>query len=329
MLNSKTLGLTVLAILVMAMAAYLGQRQSETGENIGQPVLPGLQENLERLQRVEIRSHDAGTTLIREDAAWQVEQRDGYPVDFPGLAALLDSIREARYEEKKTSRPDNFAVLGLQDIDENSSKAVLVRLSTGDDQYALMIGERGSGGRGQLVRKPDEQQVWLVNETIEVDADPVGWLDPVIIDVAEEEIESVRYTNGEEILEVRRSESGEGFEVANLPTGEALRYPTVADQLARALVNVRLKDVRRAGALPADTAMATFDLAGERQVTVNAWQEDERHFLAFERSGGEEQRDLSAWHFEVSNSTFDKFTRTMADMIKADEEGNADSGGSS
>lgn len=328
MLNNKALGLTILAILVMLMAVYLGERRSDTEEHFGGPVFDDLQENLPALDRVEIRDHDARTTLARDGGAWAVEQRDGYPVDFSKLTALLDSLKEARYEERKTSRPGNFAALGLRDIEEGASEAVLVRLTAGDDQYQLLIGSRGSGGRGQLVRHPDEQQVWLVDETIEVTADPVDWLDPVILDIPADRIVRVRHVSGQEILDVRRQEDG-NLVVENLPEGAALRYPTVADQLARALDSVRLKDVGRLERLPGNTAKAIFDLVNGEQITAHAWQEGERFFLAFDRTGEAESSAIEAWRFEVSRSIFDRFTRTMADMIEPAEEEDAESSESS
>ncbi len=321
MMNNKTLGLLVLAILVMAMAAYLAQRDSDVKGRLDELVFPSLNEKLDQLNRFRITSSSTRTTLTGEKDAWVVDEKGGYPVDFEKFSTLLDGLSKARYEEKKTSRPGNFDMLELTDVDDDAGGAVLVEADAGGESYRLLIGAAATGGRGQFVRHPGTEQAWLTDRRLDVTADPADWLDPVIIDVPEDEIVRVRIeTAGGDVLEAEKAGEADDMTVKGVPEGRELRYPTVGNQLARALVKVRLEDVAARGEVPGTAAAARFRLTEDRQVVVRAWREEneeenDRYFLAFDGPGS----PIESWRYRVTRGTFDRFTRSMADMIKEEE----------
>lgn len=324
MMKTRTLGLLILAILLMSMLVFFNEGQQDVDEQLGQPVLPDLKESREKLREISIISNDVETTLTPVNDHWGVKQRDGYPVNFDQLIDLLDALTDAAYEEKKTSKPENFGVLDLQNVDHESSKAVLVRAVAQDKTFELLIGAGASGRNGQFVRHPGENQAWLVDRSIDVAADPSDWLDPVILNIPEEDIVRVRQGSGDDRVEAERLEGADNLTISNLPDGRELRYPTVADGLARALTNVRLTDVApRTGEMPDDAVTAWFELVDGGEILVNAWEEDGDNFVVFDFEGVEmpsEHRRIEAWAYRVGQSTLDKFTRTMEDMIKAEEQ---------
>jgi len=324
----------VLAILLMATVVFFGQRQpDESDGKLGELVLPEMRGSLDKLEQVKLVSSSATASLTRnEDGQWSVDQKGGYPADFSKLASMLDGMSRARYRERKTSKPGNFSVLDLQGVDESSSKAVLVQADAPDMAFALLIGATATGGKGQYVRHPGEVQAWLVDHTIDATADPGDWLDPLVMDVDEEKILGVTETSADgEVLEVSRSKGEDNMTVKNVPEGRELRYPTVANQLARALTNLRLEDVipRSDADIPEKTATAAFDLADGGRIVAYAWTKNKRYFLTFDSENWKEDDSSpwTAWRYEVTSNVFDKFTRTMADMIKAEKkEKDADQG---
>lgn len=324
MMKTKTLGLLILAILLMSTLVFFNEGQQDVDEQLGQPVLPDLKESREKLDEISIISSDMETTLTPVNDHWGVKERNGYPVNFDQLIGLLDALSDAAYEEKKTSKPENFGVLELQDVDQESSKAVLVRAVTKDTTFELLVGAGASGRNGQFVRHPGENQTWLVDRPIDVPADTSDWLDPVILNIPEEDIVRVSQGSGDDRVDAERLEGADKLTITNLPEGRELRYPTVADGLARALTNVRLTDVTpRTGETPDDAATASYKLADGGEILVKAWEENGDHFIVFDLEGVElpsEHRRIEAWTYRVGQSTLDKFTRTMEDMIKAEDQ---------
>lgn len=324
MMNTRSLGLLVLAILIMSMLVYFHEGQQDLDDQVGTPVLPDFKEKRDQLSELEVVSSSARTTLSPVNGHWGVMNRNGYPVNFDKLVGLLDALSGAVYEEKKTSKPENFGVLDLRDLDQESSNAVRVHAVAGDKTFELLVGAGASGREGQFIRHPDDNQTWLVDRPIEVSADPSAWLDPVIIDIPEKNVVQVHQGSGDEEVKAERAEDADNLTIRNLPESAELRYPTVADGLARALTNVRLTDVEpRTGDLPEDAATAWYKLADGGEIVVNAWKTDGGNFMAFDLENIDmesEGRRIEDWMYQVSQSTLDKFTRTMEDMIKTEDD---------
>ena len=96
------------------------------------------------------------------------------PADTSELSELVNQLGKALLLEKKTSRPENFARLGVDDIEQDDSEApqvpdseasqvdgseatqvpdseaILVTLTVGDEQYTVLVGDTSSARRGKL-----------------------------------------------------------------------------------------------------------------------------------------------------------------------------------
>jgi len=333
-MNNKTIGLLAIAILAMALIVVLKQRGG-TGpidEAIGTPLFPGLKEKLSDVNEVRFRAGNEMTTIARRDDVWVVVQKDDYPASFSKLSGFLGSLAEAKYAERKTARPENFDALGVTGIDNDSSKATWVSVHTNDGStYETLIGNEAGGRKGRYVRKPEEDQVWLVDKITAATGDPVKWIEPVVLSIDSDQVSQVthRSADGGTLTVKRAGDEGE-FEVENLPAGAELKYGTIADTLAMELVNVRATDVRARGEEPwQGVATATFDLKDGSQVVVHGLAGDDGHWLRFDLTPSKEPSEavsfvdtarIEGWEFKVADYTFDQFTRTMDDMIKAKDE---------
>jgi hypothetical protein len=197
--------------------------------------------------------------------------------------------------------------------------------------YETLIGNEAGGRKGRYVRKPEEDQVWLVDKITAATGDPVKWIEPVVLSIDSDQVSQVthRSADGGTLTVKRAGDEGE-FEVENLPAGAELKYGTIADTLARELVNVRATDVRARGEEPwQGVATATFDLKDGSQVVVHGLAGDDGHWLRFDLTPSKEPSEavsfvdtarIEGWEFKVADYTFDQFTRTMDDMIKAKDE---------
>lgn len=320
-MSDKSLGLLAIAILAMGLIAWFGQ-STDDGEGFGDgPFFPQLQNRLDEVDRVVLRAGDLVTTLKREDDAWVVEERNGYPADFSRLANLMSDLASATRLEKKTARQENHAKLGLD------TGATHVAVFAGEETLAeCLAGDQAPTRAGRYVRRPDDDQVWLVDRLRNVQADPAGWIDNVVLNIDAEHVARVTHTNDEGELTVQRSEEGDAFEVVDMPADAELRYPTVTDSLSRALVNVRIEDVAAREASWQDPATAVFNLTDGSVVTVEARRVDDEFWLRIAVDASEDpseavqavDRDLLArWQFEVAEHTWGQFTKSMDDMIKA------------
>ena len=53
--------------------------------------------------------------LKRRASSWTVSERDNYPADEAKLRKLLIAIADAKLDEEKTSNPESYATLGVED----------------------------------------------------------------------------------------------------------------------------------------------------------------------------------------------------------------------
>jgi hypothetical protein len=339
-MSAKVIGSLFIAIVVMgAVIAFNTGPGNTTGGDVGGVLMVGLKDQLADVTEVSVRN-SAGTVTLKKQQGdgWGVVERGGYPAEFDKLLDLLTALAGAEFREKKTSKPENHHRLGLLSPGESAAAGtevdsedggtateVWVKTSAGD--HAILIGDSPSGRKGQYVRRPGEDQAWLVSLDIDVSAEAGDWIPDVAFDVDSEQVNRVSLAHADgKTLTVTRQEDEIDFAVLGIPEGKELRYPSIGNQLARALTKVRVQDVRVGAA--SDDAFATasradFMLKDSSTVTVRAAREGDEYLLRFEVAGENVATDLVAatkWTFVVTEYTHADFAKTMEDMVKAPPE---------
>lgn len=332
----------LLAIVIMLAMVYLVKdTDNESDSQIGQNLYPDLQDQLSSVDRISIDSGDNLATIVKSEGIWQVSNRLGYPASFEMLSNFLDSLQSAKYLEKKTSRPENHARLGLLDPAVENSESRGVKVFSGDQQLAsLIVGNSSSHLGGTYFRFTNDDQVWLMDQTLGAVADPAAWLEPIIIDIPEEDIVKVVQSSaaGDVITVVREADVTSNFIPEIIPAGKKLKYATVANQLGRSLVNVNLDDIRVEGDLDWSGANKT-EFFGNRNlhITVLSKEFAGNYYLGFSSRGLDEKESteyaselaakLSPWVFQVSEYTYEDFAKTGTDLFEDEASDKGDESG--
>ena len=312
-MNQKAL--LVLGFIVVAMAGLVGLLSMDrTDEEEPTLLLPGLKQKLAQVEKIKIATADGSVTLTASSGDWLVEQKDNYRAKRQELSEMVSELAKAELKEKKTSRPENFARLGVSSLEAEDSEAIRVTLHAGAEEFGILLGNSSQGRDGRFARI--ENQVWLTDE-ISIEKDATGWLEQVIIDVDAEEVSRVEIGS----LVFERSEEGD-FEFFQVPKNRKLKYPSIVNEPARALTKVRLEDVAQHRIEKWDGASeAKFLMTDQTQVSVLAIQQGEENWLHF--SEGESTRfasDLSEWDYRVSSYVYDDFVKSLEDLLAEDEE---------
>lgn len=298
--NGRVAGL--LAIAMMMLLAIPQLRDDGMDESAG-PVLPGMKAALGAASRLTVSS--AGKTLVmleKKEGNWLVAEKSGYPADFENLSGLLNRLADLQIAERKTSKAENHARLGVA---ENGDSAALKVSVMANQDFVLLVGNEATS-RGTFVRHPGENQVYLSASTIDVSRDPMDYLDPVFLDIESSDVSRVKVTSraGELIVE-RDPESGDML-IQDLPEGAEVRYETIADSLARMFINLRFTDVEPYDGSrftnPSVTSVTTSDgeslVIRSREVEGTYWAHVDE-----------------IWQYEISEYTFNELNRSMTDML--------------
>ncbi len=237
MKNKLTQGLVLAIVLMLALVYLVTDTGNDSGSEIGQNLYPDLQDQLATVDRVSVSSGAHQTTIVKSNGNWQVSDRFDYPASFEMVSNLLNSLKSAKYLERKTSRSENHARLGLSDPAAEDSESGVVEVYSGDQQLtALILGNSSSHLDGAYFRFINDDQVWLMDQTPDAVADPADWLEPVIVNIPEEDIVKVIQSSASEdpITVVREGDVSSNFVPAIVPaaTREVLRMKSLRENLS-------------------------------------------------------------------------------------------------
>lgn len=247
-MSARAIRILAIAVLVLFAAVWLIDRQRDAAPAAGELLFPGLAERLDRVSAIEVTDADGSIRIVRDGDRWVVPAKDGYSADVAKLRELLLGLAEARKIEQKTSSPELYARIGVQDIGQKDAAGVLVAsqgLEGGD--FAVILGNSAQRDY-RYVRVPGQATSWLIDRNPEVPDDTAGWLVSDIADIASSRVQSVtiRHEDGETIRIRKVSEEATNFTVEDIPDGRELSYPSVANGMAGALDNLAFDDVRAA-----------------------------------------------------------------------------------
>jgi hypothetical protein len=292
MTSRRLLILGLAAILAIVAGVWLAGRQSSSGTSAGAGALyPGLKEQLNAVNAVRIyKAGDARVVdLARKDDAWQVTERNSYPADESKVRKLLIALADAKIVEQKTSNPEQYATLGVEDTKGNNATSLRIELAGTPKPVNLIVGKQGIGASSNYVRRAGEPQSWLIDAQIDTSATPDAWLRKDLIDVSADRMQSATVTakkGDKPYTAAKKTRAEQNFAVEGLPKGKSLSAPTAANSIATALAGLSLSDVRPASAFQSTppAAQATFKTFDGLVVDVDGWVQDQKHYVALRPS---------------------------------------------
>ncbi len=323
-----------LAVLVLMTLAYLSVRDTDSVETeLGRLVFTDLNASLDQVTQVRINLGQQAVSLEKQAGEWRVVDRKGYSADMPQVSRLLRSLADMVYLEPKTSRPERFVSLSLANKDAQQGAATYVELQAPNQLWSLLVGAAPVNRGGQYIRLPAQDQAWLVDQRLMLDSSPAQWLSPVILNVDSEQVKTVilsRQNAGMVKIGNISAASGEieNARVTNLPGDVSVTYTGAADEVTRALVNLRLQDVQALNNIDwQDAIAAQFELvdnktllirgvmvAGECWISVSLGSD----FSPQERLIYGLGDDVEQWAYKVSQYNYQLLARQMVDFIEAE-----------
>jgi hypothetical protein len=250
-MRPRNLGILVaLGIVAVAGGWYFGIRtmpDEQTHVAAGTLMFPGLAPKLRDVARVEI-SHQGKQTVIekRPDGGWGIASMHDYPVQEAKLRGMLTGLTELLLAEPRTTDPAEFSRLGVDDPNGAASTADLLTLvdASGKPVLAVIVGHRRVRSQANVpeevyVRRPDENQSWLAEGTLQVDADASLWLDRNVMNVAHDRIGSVA-VNDDALVFGRKDGKFTLTQPADHPNLEDYKV----EDVARALELLTFQDVK-------------------------------------------------------------------------------------
>lgn len=182
--------LLVAALLAISGALYLSTQRNLPRDPHGMALLPTLASELNSVSALTVRKGAAApVTVHKQGEQWTVAARADYPADLPKLKKLLLALSDAKIREEKTSNPDSYAIIGVEDPSQPGATGTQIELTAQNGKLAVIVGK--SAGEGTFVRRAGEKTSYIVEPGISVEAEPRYWIDTRLLDIPTDKIQSI------------------------------------------------------------------------------------------------------------------------------------------
>lgn len=257
--------ITAVLIGVAWMVSHKRVPQTELSKSA---LFPGLVEHINDTSRIEIRTQDKGTTLVKRDDKWVLEERHGYPALFTRVQDLAFALTELDIIEPKTKDKTRYAQLGVEDIDAKGADSTSITLKDkqGQTLASLIVGKeriaKGGNVRSRYVRPVGGEQAFLVEGNLDVSAEAADWIEKNLVDIPSERIQrvTIAHPGGETVLLSRKSAKEPNFNLVGIKPGHKLRSQVTLNSIASSLQSLSFQDVGSQKALkwPEKEIVTTF-----------------------------------------------------------------------
>ncbi len=271
----------LLAAVGIGLAGYFYSSNNKFGASfISSRLIPGLESNMNDVTKftvIEVKN-SLLSSVTKTDNGWVVDNRDGYPANVAAVRQTFALLAEADLVEAKTSNPDNYSRLGVEDVAGEDAQGVLLTVEGLGDAVNVIFGNDGTSGKNtQYVRNQSEEQSWLINKKININRDVTDWLDKDILDIPPERIKSVQITHAQGPVVNINNTGNVAYEFdldAAAPEGMKISDSEIY-QVANALSSLQLRDVSKISennikgkTSPVTTVFKTYD---GLTITVNGY----------------------------------------------------------
>ncbi len=262
----------VTAIVVGAVVSV--DRESSTAARSGEIVFPGLLDQVNSVVRVRVTGNEGKFTLTRDRDTWVVEEKERYAADPDRVHKLLLGAAGMKRVEPKTSNPELYPKLRLEDPSSKDAKSVRFVLENASDAELAnwVLGDRrpskSDASRTELyIRVADDPLAWLVEGSVPGGQKIIDWLDRPVARIDRERLRAVEVVHADgTVIAVNKSLPADAdFALRDIPADREPDSQYRINDIGRFLEDLRFEDVAPsssldfAGSLDKQVQAATFD----------------------------------------------------------------------
>ena len=225
-------------------------------------------ELLNDIAEIKVINNNNEFIIKRNKDNWFLPNLANYPVPLDKIKRVIVGIAQLETIEPKTKNP---ALLGELDLNSetskknNSSKITLINADN-KEIAAILVGKDSKlGNETRYVRKPNNNQSWLVWRNFDVPKNAIDWLDDSLFSVHRGRVADIEITHpdGHFVSIKRDSYAEQYFKIQNLDEDTLPINPYIGNQLGSALDNITVVNINLKSDITFDNAVkivyTTFD----------------------------------------------------------------------
>ena len=258
MRGGRTVLILAVATLIAVGAVALIERESGTVEQGEDLVFPALLEKVNSVARVRVTGREGAFTLARDGEAWVVEEKERYPADPDRMHRLLLGAAGMKRVEPKTSSPELYPKLRLEDPSGEDARSVRLVLedAAGASLADWVLGDRrpskSDASRTELyIRVAGDPQAWLVDGSVPGGPAVIDWLDREVARIERERLRAVEvmHADGTVVTVSKSLPADTDFVLRSIPAGREAGSRYSINDIGRFLEDLRFEDVVPASSL--------------------------------------------------------------------------------
>lgn len=249
-LNSLTILFIVTFVMVVLMLLTL-QRPSDSNDDDGL-LFPELFGQLNSVDTLKFKSNQDEFTLYKQGEDWFIKERLNYPADFDLVKRALIDLSDTKILERKTDSPEQYALLGVDSMEEGGESLSLTMLNGDKTIAGLILGnERETtttvGAKQFYVRRAGEARTWLAEGYLNINPLMLNWIKSEVINIARERIVAVNIIQPTGLIAslVNLGEKDK-FGTPQALDKTVFKYEQLGYDIAGTLFQLRMEDVQAA-----------------------------------------------------------------------------------
>ncbi|MDH4274521.1 MAG: DUF4340 domain-containing protein [Gammaproteobacteria bacterium] len=249
---------------------------------------PQLEAQLNDITKVSVHAaNNAVATLERTEKGWVVVEKSRYPADSGTLRKELLQLAQMDLVEAKTKKPENYAQLGVQALDQGGSEATEVKVYGANNAVIAQVVVGKSAAGGGYVRVGTDAQTWLASARPSFASKAEDWLDKEIISIDTQRMHKVVNSTVPGGYVIERPEGVETPILKDVPKGRAVKDSELR-RVMGGLANLRFDNVLPAAQAPNVKAVvkSRFEAKDGVMIEVSAFKEGDKIYASFVPSAG-------------------------------------------
>lgn len=231
------------------------------------PLLPDFAAQANQIASITFRKGQSDLVLDKKGEGWVIPSKGGYAADNARVRDSLRTFANAKIIEEKTSKPELYSRLGVEDPDAEGSAATLVTFkdAAGKTLQGVIVGRQEfqgaqssafdeTAGPRSFVRLAGQARSYLASGDFRVENDAREWMVRALEDLRPERVRRVQtLRQGEVEVDISRASKDQNkFTLDALPEGRKLKDDFILTRLANCFSGATFDDVAKADTIDAN-----------------------------------------------------------------------------
>ncbi len=313
----------ITALMVLAAGATVWQQRRSEAFIEPQPLVVGLEHQLNEITSVSIKQGDRSIIIDRSPQGWVIADRDQYPAKIEEVRRLLLQLTGLSRLEQKSSDAEFLGPLGFGP--DALTQPLRIELSAASETFAdFEVGVTTPDGLGRYVRLVADGSVWLIDGTLSADPTVPAWAETDLLRLGSDFLRSIT-TMQRDAPAFTVTRQGQGLDaeytIDPMPDGREIGSPSQFAKLFGSVALLTFVDVReRTDDLPSPEATLTYTTSADSRFTISHWTEADDFgelvsWITLDFEGGQSQRkQLEQWAFQLTPYASGAFAMGIDDL---------------